>query len=1311
MILEVVVIVQFILLVAVSIAFYVFWRNRQEPPVRNAPQDVAPSDNTVCRQHESLHQQDTSSGEAVGKEDVAPDECASELRKRKRNIHSADSDDLLCGEFRFTATDGCVSNDERKSEMAYSPASFHQNEDLLKDAYTAHRSAAVLNNVGDGTDRKEHLGGSERYEANQKLEIDVFHSEEDITCKVDDDVDVIADDVNVDTDLIQSSDKQIQDAIVVPQICPVGDATEAENTVHDFKDEKAEHLTEDLSALPKDVVSGVDSKTAYSVNDDTEGPEYQRATIKQTEDFNMSSENCSASGDSQTVHDVHYVQEQHATVTGGPPQGIPMELMHYIPSENQSGPISIAGMTFGENTLVLGPTDMGTQPKKRSVKQPKARSDKFTNMKRTASDQLREVNPDIYVQTRAYTMAEDLLLNVGVVVLIGSAGSGKTSIGLNLMKRIVDLQKRQPLVLTHHSQFEDIVTPRDPVNVKREEKLVVLLDDIYGKSNLVTEFQRSWEAKLDKVWPLIQSGFIKLIITIRTQIFLECKESLNAYTAFNKIHQIDLHGPDLCLTTDEKLNILKRHLQNAGIPMADEDRETAVKQTFTELGFPQCCKYFVSSSEAQKRGVEFFKRPVEYLKGHFVKLKSDRLEQSQYQYLVLLLTMFKQGVLTDESLDPFEDQTETISLIDKLKHVCRINSDVSLGQIKSSADSLCGLYLERNDETREYSFIHQSVFDTLFLQFSSEYLKQGITICPVTMLLQYIITPYVQKKGDVVVMVCQNNYSVLARRFTGLLKSSSARSILSHQSFKDEHFVEYLTNKFWKSVVPPEILSQKLDHHDHVTGVLFDELNLSNMWSDTEKQNGYFPDMKAHQSVNIQQKVIFTSSTAVSIAITEGLRTLSTWFVNGICPLENTVTENQREAFYASCFVGNADVIHILLNYGIVPNMMSFTAAAASNLDDISIFKTLLTHTDLVLRVHDLGFMLALALEKGNGKIARLLIDKISQMDSSHPTLEWALKHLLLQCHGGLRNSDLLKFHNHKLPTSVAIRAEDLFVKLSEYVTGINPGLRAFLAAAFDDLSILKNIVIADPTCLSTVSGTETLLHTASRYGCLDSVKFLLDRGLKITDANIKKQTALHLAAENNTSNVVECLLFKGADPNALDADENSPLHLASGANLLESAIKLVEMGSKLDTVNITGDSPLHIACKHNPLAFVKYLVEEESNINLENNKGMTPFHLALHYNKADVIQYLVRHGSDLKGPCPISYENFKSYPLPGCLDVAEFLFKKGVKEASDLFAVLLHRAVRVGNIMTVRFLLEKAVTETQGICKCCRQRTAYSIT
>ncbi|XP_041374894.1 uncharacterized protein LOC121387757 [Gigantopelta aegis] len=185
---------------------------------------------------------------------------------------------------------------------------------------------------------------------------------------------------------------------------------------------------------------------------------------------------------------------------------------------------------------------------------PKTGCDRITNMIRATELQLISVNSNVYVQTRAYDKGRQLLKDLGFLVLIGNPGSGKTTLGLSLMSYFKNEEKRQPLYLTDCSNFEDI-----PLS----GCFVVMVDNIYGNSNLVTELQNMWQRKFETMYSIVQSGKMKFIITFRTKIFNECTKSLKEFSLFSETCQIDLHGSDYCLTYEEKRKMLEK------IPGAD----------------------------------------------------------------------------------------------------------------------------------------------------------------------------------------------------------------------------------------------------------------------------------------------------------------------------------------------------------------------------------------------------------------------------------------------------------------------------------------------------------------------------------------------------------------------------------------------------------------------------------------------------------------------------------------------------------------------------------------------------------------------
>ncbi|XP_041374672.1 uncharacterized protein LOC121387578 [Gigantopelta aegis] len=892
---------------------------------------------------------------------------------------------------------------------------------------------------------------------------------------------------------------------------------------------------------------------------------------------------------------------------------------------------------------------------------------------------------------RAYDKGRRLLKDLGFLVLIGNPGSGKTTLGLRLMSYFKNEKKRQPLYLTNYSNFEDI-----PLS----GRFVVMVDDIYGKSNLVTELQNMWQSKFETMYSNVQSGKMKFIITFKTKLFNECAKSLKEFPLFSETWPIDLHGSDYCLIEEEKRKMLNKYLEqiedkdNEMCCLTYDDKSTVISQTFTELGFPQCCKYFVSSAEAQKRGVAFFKKPIEFLQTQLDSLRTT----NRYQYLVLLLVMFGQGTLNADCLNPFKSDESVITLIKQLKDVCGINTDVSVGQIKESANSLCGLYLLYSDVYKVYCFIHQSVFDTLFLQFSSEFLEKGIEICPVRMLLEYVITPDVPVKGDIVVIVQRNNYRFLAERFTKLLKSDSAKEILCHQSFQDELFVMYLVKDFWNSVVPMDILTRKFNYGIIINTLYAGEFAFSNVkWTRGQ----------IHESI-----ILWAFQTSVpSRAVMQNLKLLLDYFTPSLQRIDIS-KEQQQELLLNSCLMGNRKMAEMLLNYGTVPTLTTLTAAAASPTDDDELFEKLLTFLH-VKNVDDLGPKLLISIEKRNFKISSLLINKMSEWPDCYLFFEQAVEMLLNKCY-----SQFCKFHSNS-----QTEAEILFEKLHMYLNTNDYDIAVQLAAYHCSAGILKKIVHMKSECLK---GSIKPLHIALEQGCVDSVAFLIDHY-----TNIDMQEALKKAL-HNSSGVVSYLLERGADANFLDAQNNSPLHFAvkldtfhnvktlleNGANVnvknnmgntllhdlpyrrADGAVKLLrylkEYGLDCDvnTSNERGMTPLHIAVGCYSIVAVNELVSNGASVDVEDADGNTPLHKAAHeaahYHSSKLLSCLVQNGSKVNAKnklgrtplmecCTPGYSIFRfMHELPESCDSLKVLLKHGanLNDTDDCLNTALHYAV-----------------------------------
>ena len=94
----------------------------------------------------------------------------------------------------------------------------------------------------------------------------------------------------------------------------------------------------------------------------------------------------------------------------------------------------------------------------------------------------------------------------------------------------------------------------------------------------------------------------------------------------------------------------------------------------------------------------------------------------------------------------------------------------------------------------------------------------------------------------------------------------------------------------------------------------------------------------------------------------------------------------------------------------------------------------------------------------------------------------------------------------------------------------------AIRAARDNSIDIVRNVMIADPHLLDAYGSEDnawkglTVLGNAARYGRLEIVRHLLERGASVDGQGGDGYTPLILACAGRHRDVVELLLYKGAD-------------------------------------------------------------------------------------------------------------------------------------------------------------------------------------
>lgn len=262
---------------------------------------------------------------------------------------------------------------------------------------------------------------------------------------------------------------------------------------------------------------------------------------------------------------------------------------------------------------------------------------------------------------------------------------------------------------------------------------------------------------------------------------------------------------------------------------------------------------------------------------------------------------------------------------------------------------------------------------------------------------------------------------------------------------------------------------------------------------------------------------------------------------------------------------------------------------------------------------------------------------------------------------------------------------------------------------------LMTPLVSSEPRAQPRPPGGMTALLFATREGCLDCVKALVEKGAKLDLSDPEGVTPLITAVFNDRFDVAKYLIEKGATINRWDWWGRTPLYLAVDYNTLPHGGRpdqpsldetqpidiiriLLEKGANpnlqlklfppyratgadrgLDGMLTVGTTPLLRAAKAQDAPAIKLLLEHGAIVDLPNNQGMTPTVAASgmgsvdadtrgNYTVPDIqeraiasLDLLLSHGGELNGRAG----RFLQAPLHGAAfwgwnKVVDYLLAKG---------------------------------------------------
>ncbi|KAL5012198.1 hypothetical protein ScPMuIL_010749 [Solemya velum] len=419
------------------------------------------------------------------------------------------------------------------------------------------------------------------------------------------------------------------------------------------------------------------------------------------------------------------------------------------------------------------------------------------------------VRRSVFIETAAFLKCREHLEG-GHVHIMGVSGEGKTAIAKELLTR----SPRTPIILREPEQWEH-------VDVKMG-KSIVLVDDIFGQFGLDNERKRSWLRKVANMYSAVCTGEVQIITTCRENIFLSCDTELRGFELFktNNVHLSD-SSCTYALNEEERLRMLHKYIEAAEpkiivetrdrnqSPSMDGQREISlgtlqkIAKMNTSLGFPQCCNVFVTNAKCFERGLHFFERPFEVLKGVVDQMSKSAEELVMFDYCMLVCVLIHGG-LTKEYIERVDNVNSDARIeVTRIAKSCGIRSFVSL-DILNAARRLRTSYLNCENET--YSFKHNSMLEAVFSSFFNSRTDLLITHCDYDLLQKLVSTENSAEKSDLYCIVPQRHHKVLcARLATEMTYMNRNRMywrldrVLAHRAMSDIGFVQ----QFWAGLSHP----------------------------------------------------------------------------------------------------------------------------------------------------------------------------------------------------------------------------------------------------------------------------------------------------------------------------------------------------------------------------------------------------------------------------------------------------------------------------------------------------------------------------
>jgi ankyrin repeat protein len=176
----------------------------------------------------------------------------------------------------------------------------------------------------------------------------------------------------------------------------------------------------------------------------------------------------------------------------------------------------------------------------------------------------------------------------------------------------------------------------------------------------------------------------------------------------------------------------------------------------------------------------------------------------------------------------------------------------------------------------------------------------------------------------------------------------------------------------------------------------------------------------------------------------------------------------------------------------------------------------------------------------------------------------------------------------------------------------------------------VRALLKAGASPLDTDADDHTPLITAARHGALESIRALLEHGVRIDAEDKAGNTALFHALYARQPDAALLLLEKGANGAWRNAFSQTPLHAAANAGTVVVLEKLPRKEGAVNEFDGGGYTPLHYAAERGHIPALEWLLAHGAKADAVSKSGFSPLHSAVATSQAEAARLLVKAGAPL---------------------------------------------------------------------------------